>query len=163
MLGVVMARMAVIGVLLTFLLTITSCATQQGYRGANIGALTGATAGVLLDPNNRWRGAVIGGSLGTAFGGALTDQQYYPPYSPSYYNQQYVHRSQYPQYQSYAVQNSMVGRGAVYGGIMGATTGALIDDDNRWRGGLIGGALGSFFGGGISFINSTPGIPILRP
>ncbi|GEM_PF-1931977 len=156
-----MARTAVIGVLLTLLLT--SCATQQGYRGANIGALTGATAGILLDPDNRWRGAVIGGSLGAAFGGALTDQPYYSPYSPNYYNQQHVYRSQYPQYQPYAGQNSMVRSGAAYGGVVGAAAGALIDDGNRWRGGLIGGALGSFFGGGISFINSTPGIPILQP
>ena len=169
-----MARTAVVGVLLTLLLT--SCATQQGYHGANIGALTGAPAGILLDPNNRWRGAVIGGSLGATFGGALTDQAYYTTYSPNYqqytpscssplnyYNQQYVYRSQYRQYQPYAVRNNRLGRGAAYGGLAGATAGALIDGDNRWRGGLIGGALEVFFGRGINFIKSTPGVPVLQP
>ncbi len=158
-------------VLLSFFLT--SCATQQGYRGANVGALTGATAGILLDPDNPWRGAVLGGSLGAAFGGALTDQQYYSgyqQYAPScpppsdYYNQQYLYQPRYQQYrQPYANRNDAVSRGAAYGGVAGAAAGALIDDGNRWRGGLIGGALGAFFGGGISFINSTPGVPVLQP
>lgn len=164
-----------------FLFLLTGCATQQGYHGAGVGALTGATAGILLDPDNRWRGAAIGGGLGAMFGGALTDRPRYatPYYDPAYYGP----RQSYPQYygqqpyypQSYSQPSgyysprpkysepNRTGRGAVIGGLTGATAGALLDDDNAWRGGLIGGFLGSFFGGSIGAINSGPSIPVLRP
>lgn len=40
--------------------------------------------------------------------------------------------------------------GAAVGGAVGGTAGALIDDDNRWRGGVIGAALGALFGATIT-------------
>ena len=144
---------------------LTSCAAQYKSQGGNIGALTGATAGILLDPGNRWRGALLGGSLGTLFGGALTDDQprFYSGYqsSPStYYGHRYLPASAY---QSYEVRNSAVRKGSIYGGIAGGTAGALLDNGNRWRGTLIGGVLGSFFGGSMNWINWTPEIPVLQP
>lgn len=150
---------------------LAGCATQQGYQGAGVGVLTGSTAGILLDPDNRWRGAVIGGGLGAMFGGALTDgprysTPYYDPasYGPSQsYSQHYYRpRGYYPSSPRYAAPNR-TGQGAVIGGLTGATAGALLDNDNAWRGGLIGGFLGSFFGGSIGAINSGPSIPVLRP
>ncbi len=150
---------------------LSGCATQQGRQGANIGALTGATAGALLDSDNPWRGAVIGGSMGAVFGGALTDQPSYYGYQntpvnnapPNYYNQQYYYPPP-PQYSSSSRSGyNTTTRGAAIGGITGAAAGAMLDDDNSWRGGLIGGALGSFFGGSIGFINSSPNIPIRQP
>ena len=57
----------------------------------------------------------------------------------------------------------MAGQGAVVGGVTGAAAGALLDSDNAWRGGMIGGFLGSLFGGGIGAINSGRSIPILAP
>lgn len=42
--------------------------------------------------------------------------------------------------------------GAIVGGVLGATAGALIDDDNRWRGGAIGAAAGAAVGGGIGYV-----------
>ena len=147
------------------LLFVTSCATQQGYQGAGVGAVTGATAGILLDPENRWRGAVIGGSLGSLFGGALTDiPRYNTSYSrpPDPYYQAHQNQGYYQGYPSYSQQNR-ANQGAVVGGLTGATAGALLDNNNSWRGALIGGALGSFFGGSIAAINSGPSIPVLRP
>lgn len=158
---------SVIGVLLMTLMS--ACATQQGYQGAGVGALTGATAGILLDPDNRWRGAMIGGGLGAVLGGALTDYpQYndYPQYSDYPYNSPYSGSSSYyappPPPPSYTSQNR-VAQGALVGGLTGATAGALLDDDNAWRGGAIGAILGSFFGGSIGAINSGPSIPVLNP
>lgn len=55
---------------------ITSCGpvTSAGtYQGANVGATGGAIAGALLDNNNRWRGAFIGGVLGSIIGGSITE------------------------------------------------------------------------------------------
>ncbi|MEA3469440.1 MAG: glycine zipper 2TM domain-containing protein [Thermodesulfobacteriota bacterium] len=175
--------------LLSFFMT--GCATRHGYQGAGAGALTGATAGILLDPDNRWRGAVIGGSLGSIFGGALTDtprqnnfyydpayyhsppaypQSYYQPgvHRQHYYNQGYYQQNYYqprtytPSPPQYSTPNR-AGRGAVIGGVTGAAAGALLDDGNAWRGSLIGGALGSLFGGSIGAINSSPRIPVLSP
>lgn len=53
---------------LSFLLS--SCSTAV-YESGQVGALGGATAGALIDKNNRWRGAVIGGVLGGVVGGAM--------------------------------------------------------------------------------------------
>ena len=144
---------------------LTSCAAQHKSQGGNVGALTGATAGILLDPGNRWRGALLGGSLGALFGGALTDDQssLYSGYqsSPSTsYDHRYLPASAY---QSYEMRNRAVKRGFVYGGIAGGTAGALLDDGNRWRGTLLGGVLGSFWGGSMNWINWTPDIPVLQP
>ncbi|MFN3598604.1 MAG: glycine zipper 2TM domain-containing protein [Aquificaceae bacterium] len=47
--------------------------TQRTYEGATVGALGGAVAGALIDKNNRWRGAVIGGVLGAIIGGTITE------------------------------------------------------------------------------------------
>lgn len=47
--------------------------TQRTYEGATIGAAGGAIAGALLDKENRWRGAVIGGALGAVIGGTITE------------------------------------------------------------------------------------------
>lgn len=147
-------RVVIIGCMLVTGLLFGGCATQQGYQGAGVGAVTGATAGMLLDPHNRWRGAVIGGGLGATLGGALTNRQAYrQPYSENYFS---PHRQNY-QPQNYTAQ------GAFVGGATGAAAGALLDHDNRWRGSLIGGALGGLFGGSIGSINSGPGIPVLNP
>lgn len=142
-------------VLFLILCSMAGCATRQGYQGAGVGALTGTTAGILLDPGNRWRGAAIGGSMGALLGGALTEPSAYrnPYQNPTYY------RSATP----YSDNRYSAGRGALIGGVTGATAGALLDNSNSWRGGLIGGVLGSFFGGSIGAINSGPGIPVLRP
>ncbi|PMP93133.1 MAG: hypothetical protein C0170_00850 [Hydrogenobaculum sp.] len=45
--------------------------SQTGQQGAAVGGIIGATAGLMLDHSNRWRGGVIGGALGSALGGAL--------------------------------------------------------------------------------------------
>lgn len=44
--------------------------------------------------------------------------------------------------------------GAAVGGALGAVTGALIDDDNRWRGAAIGGAIGATLGGTLGEISN---------
>lgn len=65
---------------------LAGCATQTGYRydpqaasrvyqGAAVGGVVGAGAGALIDKHNRWRGAVIGGALGSVLGGGLTGVQ----------------------------------------------------------------------------------------
>ena len=143
--AVLIIGIAVVGLFLS------GCATQQGYQGAGVGAVTGATAGILLDPHNRWRGALIGGGLGATLGGAMTDR-------PAYNNRGYAA----PYRQGYRSQNSTA-QGALIGGATGAAAGALLDHNNRWRGSLIGGALGGIFGGSIGNINSGPSIPVLNP
>lgn len=151
------SRALLIAIAATTLLT--SCATQNGRYGAGIGALTGGTAGILLDSDNPWRGAAIGGSLGGLLGGALTDRPYYSNnYPPQPYYQQPYYPTSYNQYRREAAY-----RGAAYGGVAGAAAGAMLDHGNRWRGSLIGGTLGSIFGGGINFINSSTMIPVLQP
>jgi hypothetical protein len=164
------------------LLSCSGCATYQGRQGAAVGALTGATAGALLDDGNPWRGAVIGGSLGALFGGYLAQGPIYSPYQPysSRYYQPYPYTDQsyyqvHPQYpvqyppQYYGYTPSYfhaVRRGAITGGLVGSTAGALLDDGNRWRGGAIGGLLGAFFGGSIGGIRAgggTVNIPVLNP
>ena len=47
--------------------------SQRTYEGAAAGAALGSVAGVLIDSDNRWRGAVIGGLLGAALGGTVTE------------------------------------------------------------------------------------------
>ena len=61
--------------LLALLITtplIFSC-SQHTQEGAGIGAAVGAAAGALIDDDNPWRGAVIGGVLGAAFGGTIAE------------------------------------------------------------------------------------------
>lgn len=134
-------------------LLLFGCASQQGYQGAGVGAVTGATAGILLDPHNRWRGALIGGGLGATLGGAMTDRPA-STYNSCGYSAPYRQR--------YRSQNTTA-QGALIGGATGAAAGALLDHNNRWRGSLIGGALGGIFGGSIGSINSGPSIPALNP
>ena len=43
------------------------------YTGAGVGGALGAGTGALIDHNNRWRGAMIGGLAGGALGGAATE------------------------------------------------------------------------------------------
>lgn len=43
------------------------------YAGAGAGGALGAGAGALIDKNNRWRGAMIGGLMGGALGGTTTE------------------------------------------------------------------------------------------
>ncbi len=66
------------GTLLVTVLAVTllgACAAQpivttpRTYQGAGAGAAVGAGAGVLIDKDNRWRGA----ALGAALGGSLTE------------------------------------------------------------------------------------------
>jgi outer membrane lipoprotein SlyB len=55
---------------------VSSCGqvtTQRTYEGAGVGAAGGAIAGALIDKDNRWRGAVIGGVLGAIIGGTITE------------------------------------------------------------------------------------------
>ncbi len=136
-------------------LLFSGCATHHGHQGAAVGSFTGATAGALIDSDNRWRGAAIGTGLGALLGGALTDTpRYHPPYS-----------SPQPYYQPhpYYMQQRQVAKGATIGGVTGAAAGALIDSDNALRGSIIGGILGSIFGGSISVINSGASVPVLNP
>jgi uncharacterized membrane protein len=50
--------------------------------------------------------------------------------------------------------NSAYKGGAVGAGV-GAAAGALLDEDNRWRGGVIGGALGAVLGGAMGEISNS--------
>ncbi len=54
---------------------LTSCAgypSPATTQGAAVGGGLGAVTGLLIDKNNRWRGAVIGGLIGAALGGTVT-------------------------------------------------------------------------------------------
>ena len=42
-------------------------------QGAALRAAMGSVAGLLIDDDNRWRGALIGGLLGGALGGGVTE------------------------------------------------------------------------------------------
>jgi len=61
--------------IITVVFVTISCGpvTSGTYEGANVGATGGAIAGALIDKNNRWRGAVIGGVLGAVIGGTITE------------------------------------------------------------------------------------------
>ena len=61
-------------------LILSSCAnvnpyptSQRTYEGAAAGGALGSVAGLLIDEDNRWRGALIGGLLGAAIGGTVTE------------------------------------------------------------------------------------------
>lgn len=67
--------------LLTVLILLSSAplfisCSQYGQTGAAIGAGLGATAGALIDDDNRWRGAAIGAAIGGAFGGSIAEVSY---------------------------------------------------------------------------------------
>lgn len=46
---------------------------QKTKEGATVGAVAGGVLGVLLDKNNRWRGAVLGAALGAVIGGTAAN------------------------------------------------------------------------------------------
>lgn len=50
------------------------------------------------------------------------------------------------------MNNNRTATGAGIGAVGGAIAGALIDKDNRWRGGAIGAAAGAAVGGGIGYV-----------
>ena len=60
-------------VIAVFSISLTSC-TKNVQQGAGVGAAVGATAGALIDDDNPWRGAVVGGVV-NAFGGAEAVEQ----------------------------------------------------------------------------------------
>jgi len=65
-----------LSVLLLSSVIMSSCAagpSPQTSQGAAVGAALGSVAGLLIDDNNRWRGAVIGGLIGGALGGSLSE------------------------------------------------------------------------------------------
>ena len=85
-------RMWAILVLLAVLATGCTSLSPYTYTGAGVGGALGAGAGALIDNNNRWRGAMVGGLMGGALGGTATElgrraaehdmsrqQQYGPP------------------------------------------------------------------------------------
>ena len=43
-------------------------------------------------------------------------------------------------------------QGAAIGGILGTTAGIMLDHSNRWRGGVLGGAMGAILGGALGQI-----------
>ncbi|MFN3921859.1 MAG: glycine zipper 2TM domain-containing protein [Caldimicrobium sp.] len=45
---------------------------QKTKEGATVGAVAGGVLGVLLDKNNRWRGAVLGAAIGAVIGGTAS-------------------------------------------------------------------------------------------
>jgi hypothetical protein len=63
---------ALVAVLLVLAMGCTSMSPYT-YTGAGVGGALGAGAGALLDHNNRWRGAMVGGLMGGALGGAATE------------------------------------------------------------------------------------------
>ncbi len=58
-----------------FLLSLSGCATptKTHYDSAAVMGAAGAAAGAILDKNNRWRGAVVGGAIGAATGYGLEE------------------------------------------------------------------------------------------
>jgi hypothetical protein len=92
----VKAPQLLVGLLLS-LSFLTGCASttpqQNPYMltGAGLGAAMGAALGIASSPNNPWKGAAIGGLLGTAVGGvggemygrSVNPPPYYQPPAPS--------------------------------------------------------------------------------
>lgn len=93
----VKAPQLLVGLLLT-LGFLTGCSSQTPNQnpymltGAGLGAATGAALGIATSPNNPWKGAAIGGLLGTALGGvggemygrSVNPPPYYQPPQPNY-------------------------------------------------------------------------------
>jgi osmotically inducible lipoprotein OsmB len=93
----VKAPQLLVGLLLT-LSFLTGCSAQTPNQnpymltGAGLGAATGAAIGIAASPNNPWKGAAIGGLLGTALGGVggemygrtVNPPPYYQPPQPNY-------------------------------------------------------------------------------
>jgi len=68
-----MKKVALFMVPVLLLVSCGQVSSQRTYEGAAVGAAGGAVAGALIDKNNRWRGAVIGGALGAVIGGTITE------------------------------------------------------------------------------------------
>ncbi len=66
-------RSAVVVFCLAALMAGCTSLSPYTYTGAGVGGALGAGAGALLDHNNRWRGAMVGGLMGGALGGAATE------------------------------------------------------------------------------------------
>ncbi len=93
----VKAPQLLVGLLLT-LSFLTGCSSQTPNQnpylltGAGLGAALGAALGIASSPNNPWKGAAIGGLLGTAVGGvggemygrSVNPPPYYQPPQPNY-------------------------------------------------------------------------------
>jgi outer membrane lipoprotein SlyB len=67
-----MRKVAILLAFAVFSAGVISC-SQAGSQGAAAGGAVGAAAGALIDKNNRWRGAIIGGALGAVLGGTVTE------------------------------------------------------------------------------------------
>jgi len=68
-----MRKLALFIITVVFVTISCGSVTSGTYEGSNVGATGGAIAGALIDKNNRWRGAVIGGVLGAVIGGTITE------------------------------------------------------------------------------------------
>ncbi|QWK19000.1 MAG: glycine zipper 2TM domain-containing protein [Hydrogenobacter thermophilus] len=68
-----MKKVALFMVSVMFLAGCGQVTSERTYQGAGVGAAGGAIAGALIDKENRWRGAVIGGVLGAIIGGTITE------------------------------------------------------------------------------------------
>ena len=66
-------KLTCIFVLLAALTAGCTSISPYTYTGAGVGGALGAGAGALIDSNNRWRGAMVGGLMGGALGGATTE------------------------------------------------------------------------------------------
>ncbi|WP_022949807.1 YMGG-like glycine zipper-containing protein [Methylohalobius crimeensis] len=67
-------RMVAGAILAGFLVGLTACTNSPySYQGATAAGAIGAAAGALIDQNNRWRGALIGGALGGTLGAITTE------------------------------------------------------------------------------------------
>jgi hypothetical protein len=95
---------------------LAGCASPQQnpylYTGAGLGAATGAALGAGLNHRNPWKGAAIGGLLGTAIGGVAGEAygQSKVPYQPQPYYQSPQSQGYYqPQPQGYDQQQPYYG------------------------------------------------------
>ncbi len=68
-----MKKIALLLVPVVFIAGCGAVTSERTYQGAGVGAAGGAIAGALIDKENRWRGAVIGGVLGAIIGGTITE------------------------------------------------------------------------------------------
>jgi len=68
--------------------------SNTAYKGGAVGAAVGATAGALLDSDNRWRGGAIGGALGAVLGGAMGEISNSAAQQAAYQNQPVAYTNQ---------------------------------------------------------------------
>ncbi|MDQ7055234.1 MAG: YMGG-like glycine zipper-containing protein [Persephonella sp.] len=55
-----------------FLVFLTGC-TKEAYEGAVVGGAAGSAVGAILDEENPWRGAFIGGVIGAVVTGTVVE------------------------------------------------------------------------------------------